>query len=319
MDHPELVTIFGGSGFVGTQVVQLLARAGYRIRVAVRRPDLAGHVKPLGSVGQVVPIQANVRNKESVAAAVRGAGIVINLAAIGIEKGKQRFRAVNVAGARNVAEAAAASGVRTLVQMSALGADANSPSLFARSRAMGEAEVRAHFPDAIIFRPSVIFGVGDDFFNTLGQIARMLPVMPLFGGKTKFQPVYVGDVAEAVAAAARGEAKAGTTYELGGPEIVSNRELTERVLRYTNRSNPILSLPAGVGTLLAIPMGLMPKPLLTGDRVRLLGLDNVVSDAAMAEGRTLASLGIVPRPLDAVLPSYLWRFSPNGQFDRQTA
>ena len=319
MDHPELVTIFGGSGFVGTQVVQLLARAGYRIRVAVRRPDLAGHVKPLGSVGQVVPIQANVRNKESVAAAVRGAGIVINLAAIGIEKGKQRFRAVNVAGARNVAEAAAASGVRTLVQMSALGADANSPSLFARSRAMGEAEVRAHFPDAIIIRPSVIFGVGDDFFNTLGQIARMLPVMPLFGGKTKFQPVYVGDVAEAVAAAARGEAKAGTTYELGGPEIVSNRELTERVLRYTNRSNPILPLPAGVGTLLAIPMGLMPKPLLTGDRVRLLGLDNVVSDAAMAEGRTLASLGIVPRPLDAVLPSYLWRFSPNGQFDRQTA
>ncbi len=319
MDHPELVTIFGGSGFVGTQVVQLLARAGYRIRVAVRRPDLAGHVKPLGSVGQVVPIQANVRNKESVAAAVRGAGIVINLAAIGIEKGKQRFRAVNVAGARNVAEAAAASGVRTLVQMSALGADANSPSLFARSRAMGEAEVRAHLADAIIFRPSVIFGVGDDFFNTLGQIARMLPVMPLFGGKTKFQPVYVGDVAEAVAAAARGEAKAGTTYELGGPEIVSNRELTERVLRYTNRNNPILPLPAGVGTLLAIPMGLMPKPLLTGDRVRLLGLDNVVSDAAMAEGRTLASLGIVPRPLDAVLPSYLWRFSPNGQFDRQTA
>jgi NADH dehydrogenase len=319
MDHPELVTIFGGSGFVGTQVVQLLARAGYRIRVAVRRPDLAGHVKPLGSVGQVVPIQANVRNKESVAAAVRGAGIVINLAAIGIEKGKQRFRAVNVAGARNVAEAAAASGVRTLVQMSALGADANSPSLFARSRAMGEAEVRAHFPDAVIFRPSVIFGVGDDFFNTLGQIARMLPVMPLFGGKTKFQPVYVGDVAEAVAAAATGEAIAGTTYELGGPEIVSNRELTERVLRYTNRNNPILPLPAGVGTLLAIPMGLMPKPLLTGDRVRLLGLDNVVSDAAMAEGRTLASLGIVPRPLDAVLPSYLWRFSPNGQFDRQTA
>ena len=319
MDYPELVTIFGGSGFVGTQVVQLLARAGYRSRVAVRRPDLAGHVKPLGSVGQVVPIQANVRNKESVAAAVRGAAIVINLAAIGIEKGKQRFRAVNVIGARNVAEAAAAAGVQTLVQMSALGADANSPSLFARSRAMGEAEVRAHFPAAVIFRPSVIFGVDDDFFNTLGQIARMLPVMPLFGGKTKFQPVYVGDVAEAVAAAATGEAIAGTTYELGGPEIVSNRELTERVLRYTNRTNPILSLPAGVGTLLAIPMGLMPKPLLTGDRVRLLGLDNVVSAAAIAEGRTLAGFGIMPRPLDAVLPSYLWRFSANGQFDRQTA
>lgn len=319
MDHPELVTIFGGSGFVGTQVAQLLARAGYRIRVAVRRPDLAGPVRMFGSVGQVVPIQANVRNKDSVAAAVRGAAIVINLAAIGIEKGKQRFRAVNVTGARNVAAAAKAAGVTTLVHMSALGADANSSSLFARSRAMGEAEVRAHFPDAIIFRPSVIFGVGDDFFNTLGHIARMLPVMPLFGGKTKFQPVYVGDVAEAVAAAAMGAAKPGTIYELGGPEIVSNRELTERVLHYTNRRNPILPLPAGVGTLLAIPMGLMPKPLLTGDRVRLLGLDNVVSHAATAERRTLASFGIVPVPLDAVLPSYLWRFSPNGQFDRQTA
>jgi len=319
MDHPELITIFGGSGFVGTQVVQLLARAGYRIRVAVRRPDLAGHVKPLGGVGQVVPIQANVRNKDSVAAAVRGASVVINLSAIGIEKGKQRFRAVNVMGARNVAAAARAAGVKTLVQMSVLGASDNSPSLFNRSRAMGEAEVRAIFPEAIIIRPSIIFGVGDDFFNTLGHIARMLPIMPLFGGKTRFQPVYVGDVAEAVAAAATGAARAGTTYELGGPDVTTHRELVQRVLAYTNRSNPILPLPAGIGTLLAIPMGLMPKPLLTADRVTLLGLDNVVSAAAIAEGRTLAAFGITPRPLEAVLPSYLWRFSPNGQFDRQTA
>ena len=319
MDHPELITIFGGSGFVGTQVVQLLARAGYRIRVAVRRPDLAGHVKPLGGVGQVAPIQANVRNKDSVAAAVRGASIVINLAAIGIEKGKQRFRAINVMGARNVAEAAKAAGVKTLVQMSVLGADESSRSLFARSRAMGEAQVRAIFPGAVIFRPSIIFGVGDDFFNTLGQIARMLPIMPLFGGRTKFQPVYVGDVAAALAQAATGNAKAGTTYELGGPDVLTHRELVQRVLADTNRRNPIVPLPAGLGTLLAIPMSLMPKPLLTADRVTLLGIDNIVSQAATDEGRTLSGFDVAPRPLEAVLPSYLWRFSANGQFDRQTA
>ena len=319
MDHPELITIFGGSGFVGTQVVQLLARAGYRIRVAVRRPDLAGHLKPLGSVGQVVPIQANVRNRDSVAAAVRGASVVINLASVGIEKGKQRFRAINVMGARNVAEAAKAAGVKTLVQMSVLGAAETSPSLFARSRAMGESEVRAAFPEAIIFRPSIVFGVGDDFFNTLGQIARMLPIMPLFGGRTKFQPVYVGDVAAALAQAATGNAKAGTTYELGGPDVLTHRELVQRVLADTNRRNPIVPLPAGLGTLLAIPMSLMPKPLLTADRVTLLGIDNIVSQAATDEGRTLGAFDVAPRPLEAVLPSYLWRFSANGQFDRQTA
>jgi uncharacterized protein YbjT (DUF2867 family) len=319
MDHPELVTIFGGSGFVGTQLVQALARAGYRVRVAVRRPDLAGHLRPLGTVGQVVPMQANLRNADSVMAAVRGATVVINLAAVGVEKGKQRFRAINVTGARRVAEAAKAAGAQRLIHMSVIGADLNSPSLFARSRAMGEAEVKAAYPDVIIFRPSLIFGVGDDFFNKLGMLARMLPVMPLFGGKTKFQPVYVGDVAEALAQAAMGNVKAGRTYELGGPEVLSNRALVERVLRDTNRSNPILPLPNAVGKLLAWPMGILPRPLITGEQVTLLGIDNVVSDEAIREKRTLAGIGIVPRPLDAVLPSYLWRFSPNGQFDRQTA
>ncbi len=319
MDHPELVTIFGGSGFVGTQLVQLLARAGYRIRVAVRRPDLAGHVKPLGAVGQVVPMQANLRNKDSVLAAVKGADIVINLAAIGIEKGKQRFRAVNVMGARNVAEAARDAGAGRLLQMSVLGASEESTSLFNRSRAMGEAEVLGAFPEAVIFRSSVMFGVGDDFFNMLGQLSRVLPVLPLFGGKTKFQPVYVGDVAEALAAAAEGKARPGAIYELGGPDVLTNRQLTEQVLHYANRKNPILPLPAVVGTLLSVPMGLMPKPMLTADRVRLLGIDNVVSDAATAEGRTFAAFGVTPRPLEAVLPTYLWRFSQNGQFDRQTA
>lgn len=319
MDHPDLVTIFGGSGFVGTQLVQLLARAGYRVRVAVRRPDLAGHLRPLGGVGQVVPMQANLRNAESVMAAVRGASVVINLAAVGVEKGKQRFRAINMSGARRVAEAAKAAGARTLVHMSVIGADTKSPSLFARSRAMGEDEVKAAFPGAIIVRPSVIFGVGDEFFNKLGLIARMLPVMPLFGGKTKFQPVYVGDVAEALAQAAQGKLKAGATYELGGPDVMTNREIVERVLRDTNRSNPILPLPAFAGQIIAFPMGILPKPLVTGEQVTLMQLDNVVSAEAVKDKRTLAGMGIVARPLDAVLPSYIWRFSPNGQFDRQTA
>ena len=318
MDHPELVTIFGGSGFVGTQLVQLLARGGYRVRVAVRRPDLAGHLRPLGAVGQIVPMQANLRNRDSVAAAVRGASVVINLAAIGVEKGKQRFRAINVLGARNVAEATKAAGAQTLIQMSILGADENSSSLFARSRAMGEAAVKAAFPAAIIFRPSIIFGVGDGFFNQLGMLARMLPIMPLFGGKTKFQPVYVGDVAAALADAAQGNAKPGKIYELGGPEVVTHRDLVERVLRDTNRSNPILPLPSFVGALLAFPMQILPKPLVTADQLKLLAVDNVVSPEASKEKRTLAGLGIAPRPLDAVLPSYLWRFSANGQFDRQT-
>jgi uncharacterized protein YbjT (DUF2867 family) len=319
MDHPELVTIFGGSGFVGTQIVQELARAGYRVRVAVRRPDLAGHLRPLGGVGQVVPMQANVRYPDSIAAAVRGASVVINLVAVGVEKGKQRFRAVNVTGARRVAEAAKAAGAHTLIHMSVIGADETSPSLFARSRAMGEAEVKAVFPSAVIFRPSVVFGTGDEFFNKLGLLSRMLPVMPLFGGKTQFQPVYVGDVAEAFALAVMGKLKAGQTYELGGPEVLSNRTLVERVLRDANRTNPILPLPSFVGRILAFPMGILPKPLVTGEQITLLGVDNVVSAEAIKDKRTLAGMGIVPRPLDAVLPSYIWRFSANGQFDRQTA
>ena len=319
MDHPQLITIFGGSGFVGTQVVQLLARAGFRIRVAVRRPDLAGHLRPLGAVGQVVPMQANLRNKDSVAAAVRGADVVINLAAIGLEKGKQRFRAINVTGARNVAEAAKGAGVRRLVQMSILGATDDSASLFARSRAMGEAEVLKAFPTAIIFRPSLIFGVGDGFFTKLGELVRGLPVFPLFGGTTNFQPVSVADVAEAVAAAATGAGKTGKIYELGGPEVLSYRQLVDKVLVETKRSNPILPLPLWVGALIAIPMSILPKPPVTADQVKLLGVDNVVSAQAIAEKRTIAAFGIVPRPLDAVLPTYMWRFAPNGQFDRQTA
>ena len=315
-----LVTIFGGSGFVGTQVVQALARRGYRIRVAVRRPDLAGHVRPLGTVGQVMPIQANVRNLASVERAVGGASIVINLVAIGYEAGRQRFRAVNTMGARHIAQAAKAAGAERLIHMSALGADAQSPSGYARSKALGEAEVLTAFPEAVILRPSIIFGQGDGFFNRYGGLARLFPVLPLIGGKARFQPIYVGDVAEAIVAAAEGRVKGGRAYELGGPEVATHRELVQRVLDKTGRSNPLLPVPAAIGKLMALPFAFLPwAPLLTADQVDLLQTDNVVTDAARQDKRTLAAFGVAPTAMDAVLDGYLWRFMKNGQFDRQAA
>jgi NADH dehydrogenase len=320
MEANNLVTIFGGSGFVGTQIVQLLARAGYRVRVAVRRPDLAGHVKPLGTVGQVMPIQANVRNLESVQRAVRGAGTVINLAGIGHESGKQRFRAVHTMGARNVAEASRQAGVTTLVHMSALGADAQSGSNYARSKALGETEVLAAFKNAIIIRPSIIFGQGDSFFNKHGSISRFLPILPVIGAKAKAQPIYVGDVAEAFFAAVEGKVKGGRVYEIGGPETATQLDLVKRVLSVTHRTNIALPVPAGIGKLLALPFAFLPwTPLLTADQVELLQLDNTVSDEAKKDKRTLSAFGVAPTAMDAILESYLWRFMKNGQFDRQTA
>lgn len=316
----KLVTIFGGDGFVGTQLVQVLARRGYRIRVAVRRPDLAGHVRPLGNVGQVMPIQANIRNAESVRRAIHGASIVINLVGIGYQSGKQRFRAVHVQGARHVAEAAAAEGAAALLHMSTLGADTQSPSVNARTRALGEEAVLAAFPAAVVIRPSIIFGSGDGFFNFMGTLARWFPVLPLIGGKTRFQPIYVGDVADAFAAAAEGVVKTGRIYELGGPEIATYRELMQRVLRETGRSNPLIPTPAAIGKLLAAPFALLPfPPLITADQVDQLQIDNVVSDAAIKEKRTLAAFGIEPTPMDAILPTYLWRFRRNGQFEKLPA
>lgn len=320
MDSNNLVTIFGGSGFVGTQVVQLLARAGYRIRVAVRRPDLAGHVKLLGGVGQVMPIQANVRNLESVQRAVKGAGTVINLVGIGFESGRQRFRAVHTTGARNVAEAARQAGATTLVHMSALGADPQSPSNYARTKALGEAEVLAAFSNAIVIRPSIAFGQGDSFFNKLGSMARFLPVLPVIGARAKAQPIYVGDVAEAFLGAVEGKVKPGRIYELGGPDIETQQQLMQRVLAETQRTNLLLPVPAGIGKLLAVPFAILPwSPLLTADQVELLQIDNVVSEQARKDKRTLSAFGVQPTAMDAILDSYLWRFMKNGQFDRQTA
>lgn len=315
--EPKLVTIFGGAGFVGTQLVQVLARQGYRIRVATRRPDLAGHTRTQGVVGQILPIQANLRNLASVQRAVAGADIVINLVAVGYERGKQSFAAINTHGAGNVAAAAHDAGVKTLVHMSALGVDVAKASRYAQSKLAGEAAVLAAFPQAVILRPSLLFGRDDGYFNLMGMLARMLPVMPLICGDTRFQPAYVGDVAEALAMAANGQVKAGRIYELGGPEIETHAQLLARILREAGRDKKLLPISPGFARLLAFPFAILPvKPLLTADQVEMLGTDNVVSDAAIRDKRSFAAFGIVPTSMDTILPSYMWRFRKHGQFDR---
>jgi len=314
-----LVTVFGGSGFLGRHVTRALVREGYRVRPAVRRPDLAGHLQPLGRVGQIHAVQANLRYPESVEAAVRGADAVVNLVGILFERGKQTFDAVQAEGAATVARAAAAAGAR-MVHVSALGADPESPALYGRSKAAGEAAVLASVPDAVVLRPSILFGPEDDFFNRFAALARMSPALPLIGGGlTKFQPVFVGDVAQAVLRAVGGRAKGGTVYELGGPEVKTFRELMEYVLAVTERKRMLMPLPFGLARLQAMVLQYMPKPLLTPDQVELLRTDNIVSDAATADGRTLAAFGIEPAAMEAVVPSYLWRFRKAGQFRGRVA
>ena len=314
-----LVTIFGGSGFIGNTVTQEIARLGYRIRVAVRRPDLAGEVRMFGFPGQVQPVQANLRNRDSVLRAAAGADIVVNLTGILHESGRQRFMAVHTMGAKHVAEAAAAVGAQTLVHMSALGADANSPSAYARSKALGEQEVLKAFPGAVIVRPSLVFGRDDGFFNLFGAIARMSPVLPLIGGASRFQPVYVGDVAQAIKAAVSGAAKAGKTYELGGPETETMRELMERLLMESERKRLLLPIAPWLAKLIGAVAQLSPWKLFTADQAVLLQHDNVVSEEAVKERRTLSGLGVAATSMDVVLPTYLWRFRRHGQFDRAKA
>jgi NADH dehydrogenase len=317
----KLVTVFGGSGFVGRYVVRALAQRGWRVRAAVRRPDLAGHLQPDGGVGQIQAVQANLRYPWSVARAVEGADAVVNLVGILYASGKQTFDAVQGEGAAVVAQAAAAAGISRFVQVSAIGADASSPAAYARTKAQGEAAVLAAIPQAVIVRPSIVFGPEDDFFNRFAGMARIAPALPLVGGgATKFQPVYVGDVAEAVANAVEGQAKPGTVYELGGPDVKSFKECLELMLAETMRSRLLVPLPFGLAKVQASVLQLLPKPLLTVDQVRMLETDNVVSEAAKAEGRTLEGLGVAgPRTLAAILPTYLWRFRPHGQFDRKLA
>ncbi|MPZ58272.1 MAG: NAD-dependent epimerase/dehydratase family protein [Rhizobiales bacterium] len=315
-NQDKLVTIFGGSGFVGRHVVRALCKRFYRIRVAVRRPDLAGHLQPLGRVGQIHAVQANVRYPDSVEAAVRDANAVINLVGVLFERGAQRFAAVHTAGADAIARAApAGAGV---VHVSAIGADADSTSAYARSKAAGEQAVLTAVPGATIFRPSIQFGPEDNFFNRFAALARMLPALPLIGGGvTRFQPVFVGDVATAIADAVDGKTKPGTIYELGGPEVFTFKELMEFVLTTTGRKRLLLPLPFPLAKLQARFLQFLPKPLLTPDQVELLRYDNVVSGEAEREGRTLEGLGIDPIAIASVVPSYLWRFRKTGQFSNR--
>ncbi len=309
-----LVTVFGGSGFLGRHVVRALAKCGYRIRVAVRRPELAGFLQPLGRVGQIHAVQANVRYPESVEAATRDADIVINLVGILFERGAQRFGAVQAAGAEAVALAAAAVGAR-LIHVSAIGASENAASHYARSKAIGEKSVLAAVPSATILRPSIVFGPEDDFFNKFAAIARLSPVLPLIGGgHTRFQPVFAGDVGSAVVAAIDGRAKPGQVYELGGPEVKSFKELMQFMLATIGRRRLLIPIPFALAALQATFLQFMPKPLLTPDQVELLRGDIIVSAEAKREGRTLDALGIDPVAMATIVPSYLWRFRKTGQF-----
>ncbi|MCA1438778.1 complex I NDUFA9 subunit family protein [Ensifer sp. IC4062] len=315
---PPLVTIFGGSGFVGRHVVRALAKRGYRIRVAVRRPDLAGHLQPLGNVGQISFVQANLRYRKSIDRAVEGADHVINCVGILFQRGRNTFDAVQDFGARAVAEAARAAGA-TLTHISAIGADAKSESSYARTKGRAEAAILETLPEAIILRPSIIFGPEDGFFNKFAEMARFSPVLPLIGGgHTKFQPVYVTDVAEAVARAVDGKVEKGKIYELGGPQVLSFRECLELMLKTIDRKRHLVSLPFGVASLMGRVASLVPfiTPPLTADQVVLLKTDNVVSARAETEGRTLAGIGIEATMLDSILPSYLVRYRPQGQYTR---
>jgi NADH dehydrogenase len=317
LEAGQLATVFGGSGFVGRHAVRALAKDGWRVRAAVRRPDLAGHLQPMGRVGQIMPIQANIRYPDSLKSALDGANVAINLVAILAKSGAQTFDKVHIEGARAVARAARFAGVQRFVHVSAIGADANSKGDYGRTKALGEAAVLDEFPETIILRPSIIFGPEDQFFNRFAGLARMSPFLPLIGGgKTRFQPVFVGDVAAAIAAAASGRAKPGTIYELGGPDVATFRELLDKTLEWSGRTRMYLRLPfwlAKFGAALTAPLPNSMRPL-TVDQVRMLQSDNVVSKSATEDGRTLAGLGITPQSMATVVPAYLERFQRKGQY-----
>lgn len=317
----KLVTIYGGSGFVGRYIARRMAKEGWRVRVAVRRPNEAMHVKPYGVPGQVEPVFCNVRDDMSVAAVMRGADAVVNCVGVLNELGKNTFGAVHAEGAGRIARIAAQEGVASLVHISAIGADADANSAYSRTKAAGETAVLEHFPGAVILRPSVIFGAEDEFFNRFAGMTRLSPVLPIASGDTRFQPVYVDDVAKAAVMGATGAAEGGI-YELGGPEVKSFRELMEQMLAVIHRRRLILSLPRfaawlvafGFDMLQAASFQLIANKVLTRDQLRSLKSDNVVSEDA----KGFSDLGISPVSLEAVLPDYLWKFRPSGQYDEMT-
>ena len=314
---PSLVTVFGGSGFLGRHLVQRLAARGTRVTVAVRNPESALFLKPMGDVGQITPVGADVRDGPAVAAAVQGADWVVNLVGVLYETRRQSFSAIHAQGAERIAKAAKAAGAKRLVHVSAIGANRHSSAAYARSKAAGEAAVAAAYPAATILRPSIIFGPEDDFFNRFAAMARVSVALPLFGGgETRFQPVYVGDVAAAVMRSLTGEGTAGTTYELGGPRVYSFRQLMELILAEIGRKRILLPLPFFVAdamgaVLQSLPLPFGMAPPLTGDQAKLLRCDNVVSGDAPG----LADLGIAPTACEIILPTYLDRFRRHGRFE----
>ena len=313
----KLVTIYGGSGFLGRYIARRMAKQGWRVRVAVRRPNEALFVRPYGAVGQVEPVLCNIRDDASVRLAMSGADAVVNCVGILGEIGKNRFDAVQAEGPARVARIAAEEGVGRVVQISAIGADPQSDSAYARSKAAGEAAVQEAFPGAVILRPSIMFGAEDGFFNRFAAMTRLGPALPMVGADTRFQPVYVDDVARASVAGVLGEAEPGI-YELGGPDVETFRELMQRMLRVIERRRLLINLPFWVARIMAfffdlgqtLTGGLIENKLLTRDQVKQLARDNVVSDGA----RGLGDLGITPTPMSAVLDDYLWRFRPSGQY-----
>ncbi len=321
----RLATVFGGSGFLGRHIVRALVREGWRIRVAVRRPDLAAFLQPIGGVGQIQAVQANLRFPASIAAALEGVSMVVNAAGVKAESGAQTYRAVHVDGAHAVAAAAAAAGADAYAHLSGIGSDAKSDSPYVASKGLGEIATREAFPGATILRPSVVFGPEDDFFNRFAALACILPVVPLLGGgETRLQPVYVGDVARATAAALSGSAKPGEIYELGGPEVMTLREAAALALRSIERRRLLVGAPHRLSKWIAgasefasrATLGLYPRLLTTTrDQVDLLATDNVVSAEAQADGRVLLGLGIEPQAAEAIVPAYLVRFRKTGQYE----
>lgn len=306
-----LITVFGGTGFVGRHTVRALARAGFRIRVAVRYPNQGFFLLPMGHVGQIALVKCNVRSHEQVAAAIHGASGVVNLAGILFSRGRQNFTAVHVDGAAAIATASRMAGVSSLVHISAIGANSDGESSYAASKGEGEQRVREAFPDATILRPSIVFGPEDDFFNRFAALARVLPILPLIGGgHTRFQPVFVGDVAAAVLRALNDSSARGRTYELGGPAIYTFKELMQLILRETCRRRLLLPIPYSIAMFQAFFLQFLPRPMLTPDQVTMLKSDNIV-----AASDSLKSLGIAPTSVEAEVPTYLSRFRPKGQYD----
>lgn len=313
----KLVTIYGGSGFVGRYIARRMAKQGWRVRVAVRRPNEAMHVKPYGVVGQVEPVLCNIRNDDSVRAVMQGADAVVNCVGTFDRKGRNNFEAVQHEGAERIARIAAETGVEQMVHISAIGADAESASDYCRTKALGEQGILEHFPNAVILRPSIMFGAEDGFFNRFAGMARFTPILPLVGAQTRFQPVYVDDVAKAAAMCVEGQAEPGI-YELGGPDVHTFREFMQQMLGVIRRRRGIINIPFWIAGIMGwamelvqtLTLGAIPA-MLTRDQAKSLRADNIVSDGA----RGLSDLGIRPVATEAVLPDYLWRFRPAGQYE----